>query len=265
MNGSNGLTSEPGPEEASERRRLTRRDVLRALGVGGVGVATAGSTWSGVATTKAQDMGLIATPEAASPQGFDRVGPTVADQAADLRYDLNAIFRFVVDEVAYDPYAGALRGANGTYWGLAGNSVDQALLLSALLDEALVETRFAVGELSDEAVERLLASMRLDEATAREKAARVLAPALPAPDVQTPALTREEESLAKALPGAQQAFMERIDRQLDEEVRIVEGALASAGITLPEPVIELPERERRRHFWVQYADGPLWIDLDPSI
>ena len=27
----------------------------------------------------------------------------------------------------------------------------------------------------------------------------------------------------------------------------------------------MPEHERRRHVWVQYADGPLWIDLDPSI
>src|SRR5215218_10701672 len=250
MNGANGLTSEPGPEEASEGRRLTGRDVLRALGVGGVGVATAGSTWSGVATTKAQDMGLIATPEAASPQGFDRVGPTVADQAADLRYDLNAIFRFVVDEVAYDPYAGALRGANGTYWGLAGNSVDQALLLSALLDEALIETRFVVGELSDEAADRMMDSARQDEATARAKAARVLAP-LPAADGQTLALTPEEESLANELPAAQRDFMQRIDRQLEEEIELVADALASAGITLPAPVDELRERERQRHVWVQ--------------
>ena len=128
MNETNARTSEPGPGEASEGRRLTRRDVLRALGFASVGVAAAGSTWSGVATTAAQDLGLVATPEAASPQAFDRVGPTVADKAADLRYDLDAIFRFVADEVEYDPYPGALRGANGTYWGLAGNSVDQALV-----------------------------------------------------------------------------------------------------------------------------------------
>ena len=108
-------------------------------------------------------------------------------------------------------------------------------------------------------------SARQDEATARAKAARILAPPLPATDDQTLALTPEEEALAKALPAAQQALMERIDRQLDEEVEVVEDALASAGISLPEPAVELPERERRRHVWVQYADGPLWIDLDPSI
>jgi hypothetical protein len=265
MNETHSRRSEPEPGEASGERRLTRRDVLRALRFTGVAVATAGSMWSGVATTKAQDMGLVATPEAASPQGFDRVWPTVADMAADLRYDLNAIFRFVADEVEYDSYPGALRGANGTYWGLAGNSVDQALLLAALLDEALVETRFAVGELSDEAAQRLLAATRQDETTARAKTARILAPPLPATDDQALALTPEEESLAKALPAAQQALKERIDQQLDEEVQTVEDALASAGISLPEPAVELPERERRRHVWVQYADGPLWIDLDPSI
>jgi hypothetical protein len=265
MNETNARTSEPGPGEASKGRRLTRRDVLRALGFASVGVATAGPALFGVETTTAQDLGLVATPEAASLSALDRIGPTVADKAADLRYDLNALFRFVADEVEYDPYEGALRGANGTYWGLAGNSVDQALLLAALLDEALVETRFVVGELSDEVAERLLASTRQDEATARAKTARVLAPPLPATDDQTLALTPEEELLAKALPAAQQALMERIDQQLDEEVKIVEDALASAGISLPEPVVELPERERRRHVWVQYADGPLWIDLDPSI
>jgi hypothetical protein len=265
MSETNARTSEPGPGEASEGRRLTRRDVLRALGFASVGVVTAGPAVFGVETTAAQDLGLVATPEAASLSALDRIGPTVADKAADLRYDLNALFRFVADEVEYDPYAGALRGANGTYWGLAGNSVDQALLLAALLNEALVETRFVVGDLSDEAAERLLASTRQDEATARARTARILAPPLPATDGQTLALTPEEESLAKALPAAQQALMERIDQQLDEEVKIVEDALASAGISLPEPVVELPERERRRHVWVQYADGPLWLDLDPSI
>jgi hypothetical protein len=265
MNEANPIASQPGSGVASGARRLTRRDVMRALGAGGVVVAAPGSAVFGVTKTAAQDLGLVATPQADSLKAFDRVGPTVADRAADLRYDLNAIFRFVADEVEYDPYAGALRGANGTNWGLAGNAVDQASLLAALLDEALVETRFVFGELSDGAAERLLASTRQDEAPARAKAARVLAPPPPATDAQTLALTPEEESLAKALPAARQAFKDRIDRQLEEEVSVVEDALASAGITLPAPVVELPERERRRHAWVQYADGPLWIDLDPSI
>src|SRR5215207_2953501 len=265
MNETNAHTSEPGPGEAAKGSRLTRRDVLRALGFGGAGLTAAGSASFGVATTAAQDLGLVATPETAFPPAFDRVGPKVGDKAADLRYDLNAIFRFVADEVDYDPYAGALRGAHGTYWGLAGNSVDQALLLAALLDEALVEMRFAVGELSDEAADRIIDSTRQDETTARAKAARVLAPAPPASNAKTPTLTPEEQAVAKALPAARQAFKERIDRQLEEEIKVVEVALSDAGIGLPEPAVELPERERRRHVWLQYADGPLWIDLDPSV
>ena len=90
MNETNARTSEPGPGEASAGRRLTRRDVVRALGFASVGVAAAGAPWSGVAPTAAQDLGLVATPEAASRKAFDRVGPTVADKAADLRYDLDA-------------------------------------------------------------------------------------------------------------------------------------------------------------------------------
>ena len=30
-------------------------------------------------------------------------------------------------------------------------------------------------------------------------------------------------------------------------------------------MVELPERERNQHVWVQYADGSQWIDLDPSV
>jgi len=66
-----------------------------------------------------------------------------AQIAQDLGNDPEAIFRFVADEVRYEPYSGALRGASGTYYSRAGNSVDQALLLARLLDAANVRTRFA--------------------------------------------------------------------------------------------------------------------------
>jgi hypothetical protein len=78
MSETNAPTSEPGRREEAESRRLTRRDVVRCLGCAGVGVATAGSTWSGVATTAAQDLGLVATPEAASRQGAGLVGDSQA-------------------------------------------------------------------------------------------------------------------------------------------------------------------------------------------
>ena len=46
----------------------------------------------------------------------------------------------------------------------------------------------------------------------------------------------------------------------------IEDALAAAGVSVPDasesPTI--PDRERTQHVWLQYADGPNWVDLDPS-
>jgi transglutaminase-like putative cysteine protease len=78
----------------------------------------------------------------------DRIG----DLAASLDYDLERIFRFVADSIRYQPYVGILRGATGTLDAGAGNSVDQALLLSALLDESLIPYRFVQGRLDEAAI-----------------------------------------------------------------------------------------------------------------
>jgi len=64
--------------------------------------------------------------------------------------------------VKYDPYPGVLRGAQGTLWSKAGNAADQAVLLAALLAEALVPTRFVIGSLDDAAVTQLGNSATLD-------------------------------------------------------------------------------------------------------
>jgi hypothetical protein len=238
----------------------SRRALLRWLGVG-----SAAAGLSTVAGPGGHDAAGAAPAAQGTESARPPAGPTPEQLAADLQYDPQAIFRFVRDEILYDPYPGALRGARGTLWGLAGNSVDQALLLAALLNEALVPTRFVVGELSEEAAARLLAALSVDEAALRTWADRVFAPAPPAGDAEPIELTPDEESLAQAFPALEQRFRQMIDRQLADGVQTVIEALAGAGITLPEPVVELPDSERRQHVWLQYADGGYWIDLDPSL
>jgi transglutaminase-like putative cysteine protease len=233
-----------------DQLRLDRRTLLRLLGLGGAALTVPANTRS---VDAAQDSLSPAT-------GV----PTIAQQAADLFYDPEAIFRFVRDEIQYDPYAGAMRGARGTLWGLAGNSVDQAMLLAALLNEALVETRFVVGELSEEAGTRLLASLRLDEAAVRARADRVFV-ASPEEVTEPPTLTADEETSLARLTKAQDRFDEIADRQLASGIETILTGLASAGIDLSAPDVELPDLERRHHVWVQYADGGSWIDLDPSL
>jgi len=80
--------------------------------------------------------------------------------AIELEFDPQAAFRFVRDHIRYEPYAGVLRGAKGTLAARAGNSFDRSLLLTALLDEMLVDSEFAMAQLEDAAVERVMAAAR---------------------------------------------------------------------------------------------------------
>lgn len=66
------------------------------------------------------------------------------------------IYRWIRDHIAFEPYAGALRGPVGTLVAGSANAVDQALLAAAMLSEAGHTYRFAAGELHAQDAERLV-------------------------------------------------------------------------------------------------------------
>ena len=81
---------------------------------------------------------------------FDALDPAdwdVADLAATLGADPEAAFALVRDRIGFDAYAGSLRGAEGTLTRRAGNAVDRALLLQALLAATGTPARLAFGDL----------------------------------------------------------------------------------------------------------------------
>ena len=139
-------------------RRLSRREVLRAAAASGIAAIGAAGVASAVVRT--------GTPKGATAVDQLFESP-IADLAGALAYDVEAMFRFVADDVAYHPYAGALRGARGTLAARAGNSVDKALLLGALLEASLVTYRFATGPIDAAAVIGLEAAMRPSRASSR--------------------------------------------------------------------------------------------------
>lgn len=65
--------------------------------------------------------------------------PTVAD-----------VYRFVQQEISFEPYIGYARGPLGTLQGKTGNDLDQAALLVAILRAKNIECRFVRGRISDE-------------------------------------------------------------------------------------------------------------------
>lgn len=92
----------------------------------------------------------------------DRIDRTAFDIEA-LGFELffaeaEELTEWMRTNIAYQPYAGLLRGAEGTLLARAGNALDQAMLLASLMNQAGYEARIALGKLNDEQAAQLLAS-----------------------------------------------------------------------------------------------------------
>lgn len=98
---------------------------------------------------------LASTPE------FDLADPYLVEKATELGNDPQRIFAFVRDAIGFESYVGSLRGARGALWSNAGNALDQASLLVALLRIAGIPTRYAQGTLAKAQAQELIASMFL--------------------------------------------------------------------------------------------------------
>ena len=162
----------------------------------------------------------------------------VADLAAVIDGDPVAAFEFVRDHVGFDPYAGSLRSPQGTLAARAGNGLDRAQLLQALLGPKAT-TRFAGGTLADAT---LLTARALAGAT--EPLAR--------PSV-TEVMPFAAEAIANRARRDHAAIIETLGADYDTL-----GAAGGAG-DLSGPVLA-------DHAWLQVQqDDGTWLDLDPTL
>jgi hypothetical protein len=221
----------------------------------------------GPATTATQRPAPRPGPATSSASADDRIG----DLALSLEYDLKRIFRFVADEVRYEPYVGILRGPVGTLDAGAGNSLDQALLLAALLDASGIPHRFVRGGLDEAAAERLAESSVLDAAGAKAAIEVALAGGPhPAPvEIPTPE-PADPQVLADARAAAATALVTS-RQQVTDTVTVITNTLSDSGIelgglaTASRPADLLPGSEVTSHTWLQAAFGADWLDLDPTL
>lgn len=264
----------------ADRSLVSRREFVTATAAGAGLTVLAGTALSmrGAAAGQIEvDIPVPATPGVEPPVVPVALGPTVASKAAELEFDIEKIFAFVRDEVRYEPYAGSLRGANGTLWSLGGNSADKAMLMAALLDESLVSYRFAIGSLDPvqaEALERLLEPTRTSVES--NFGATFLASTLPpssgvlgVPEATLlPSLTAEDatrvEAELNAMADVTTQLIAEANRLAAVQVSLISDALTAAEVTIPDMAVAvLPNSERDQHVWIQVADGPVWVDYLP--
>ena len=249
-------------ERSSAPISVDRRDFLR------LSVATGVATVLGCSKTPEPDSAPPGEPPSVSDAAPDNSVPivdAVADQAVALGNDLQKIFRFVQDEIRYEPYAGALRGAKGTIAGRTGNSADQSLLLAALLDASGIRTRFANGSLADSKVRELRSSAIAERDDAQRHALDAMAAEagvsrshpVPAPQAPGPAGDPDRHALEISV------IRETANRQFETAIGAIEFALAKAQVNVNPVWSVVPDQERTQHFWVQAQSGSEWIDLDP--
>lgn len=183
----------------------------------------------------------------------------VAIKAQDLAYDPQRMFSFVRDEIIFEPYVGALRGASATLEAGAGNALDQSLLLAALLGQAGYQTKIVQGTLDDADITVLLEQF-LQTPTSP--------PAEPISQVQwqafletimagdTAALAAQDNEVAVADDAALDFWdrVDAIDAGLDDLVPTAAGT--------PQDLHALAAL----HHWVRYLDeAGTWVDLDPAL
>ncbi len=238
---------------------LDRRTLFR-LG-GGVVAAAAG-----IARTGRQDANAVQDANA-----LGRGEETVEDLAARLFYDAESIYMFVRDEIAYEPYAGVLRGAQGTLRARAGNAADQALLLAELLTASAIPIRYAWAALDDSQAATLLAASAQDSVQVRQQYEMAASAAvlgglrIDTADAIPPDLLAEGQRQRDVFQQASTGAIALAEGTLGISVAVITAALAEHDIVLPAVTAALPEAELTQHAWVQTADGGSWSDLDPSL
>ena len=80
---------------------------------------------------------------AASPDV--RITPEIEALASELGGTATALFLHVKNTIDYQPYYGSVKGSAGIYWEKAGNDVDQASYLIALLRASGIPARYVAG------------------------------------------------------------------------------------------------------------------------
>jgi hypothetical protein len=182
--------------------------------------------------------------------------------------DIGSLFRFVRDEIVFEPYLGVLRFAEGTLMSGAGNSFDKSLLLASMLDSQGFNVRFARARLTDELSRMVLATMAAPKLAVLEN---------PLADLNDPSLAQAMQDLGMTAPEANATlghartrvtgFLRSLGKGSDFSEALLMRKLADKGVSLEASDTDSNSallEVARDHCWVQVLVDGKWTDLDPS-
>ena len=137
----------PGQDAPSQKLPQYAHEMLRAARLadnGGFGFVKVAATLPPVAPETTTDCN--ATNDDLRDDGVEvRITPEIEALAKELQYSPARILRWMLKEVAFEPYWGSLKGSLGVLQTRSGNATDQSSLLVALLRASNVPARFVRG------------------------------------------------------------------------------------------------------------------------
>jgi len=213
--------------------------------------------------------------------GMAALSDTLRENIDESQYSIKAladrlgrdpvrIFSFVRDKVVFEAYRSSIRGAQGTLEGLAGNALDQSLLLAELLTAIqLPGVKIVAGELPDSKARQLVDQLFTLKNSFNVPAvevdlgaeSRALASILHTSQASIDHLLREQVQVQRDLLG-------RLNSLARADALFLAGRLYQKNSRLLESAsISIPALagEASQHYWVEFQDSHgNTIQLDPS-
>ena len=176
-------------------------------------------------------------------------------------FSAEKLIDFVTNDIAFEQYAGTMRGKAGTLAVRAGNALDQSILLASLLKDAGFEARIAYGDLNESQVDSLLGQIfhpLREQIVFTEQSARAVEKI-----IEFSGQTVSDE------PAVQDnEFHEALTARGESMTAALQTALRSTDIDLHQrPVPTQIIDEAGSYYWVQFrlSPGDEWQDAHPAL
>ncbi len=177
-----------------------------------------------------------------------------------------SILVWVRDNTYLVPYKGALRGSQGVLMDRVGNSLDRAMLLQGLMQLLGYDTQLARAQLDEAQAQNILAKTRPIPAggalpqTADTDINAELQKYVSEFGLDASQLTQALEQANQQRETLQAEMKTRVASQTEFLLNALGNPTGDIAAEKAKQVAALQD-----HWWVQYQEGGVWVDLDPTL